>query len=60
MILLFVTVFFIVLTGFITMIYYLKTNKRHKKRLKIAEDFLNEYEPISKCVKQSYLIICQR
>ncbi|MFR2096556.1 hypothetical protein [Eubacterium sp.] len=60
MILLFVTIFFIVLTGFITMIYYSKTNKRHKERLNIAENFLNEYGPISKCVKQSYLIICQR
>lgn len=60
MIILFVTIFFIVLTGFITMIYYSKTNKRHKERLNIAENFLNEYGPISKCVKQSYLIICQR
>ena len=60
MILLFATVFFIILIGIITIIYYYKTNQRHKERLKTAEDFINEYDTASKCVKQSYLIICQR
>ena len=60
MILLFATVFFVILIGIITIIYYYKTNQRHKERLKTAEDFINEYDAASKCVKQSYLIICQR
>lgn len=51
MILLFATVFFIILIGIITIIYYYKTNQRHKERLKTAEDFINEYDAASKCVK---------
>lgn len=60
MILLLTTIFFIILTAVITYIYYRKTDNRHKKRLNTAVQFIDEYGNIPKCVRQSYMIICQR
>lgn len=60
MILLYVAIFFIMLIGLLVIIYYKATNKRHKKRLEDAKKIIDCYEGIPLCIKNVYLIICQR
>lgn len=61
MLLLYVSLFFIVLVGILVLIYYLQTRKRHYKRCQKAEEFIEKYdEKIPLCLKNTYLLINQR
>lgn len=58
---LYVSLFFIVLVGILVLIYYLQTRKRHYRRCKKAEEFIEKYdEKIPSCLKNTYLLINQR
>lgn len=61
MLLLYVSLFFIVLVGILVLIYYLQTRKRHYNRCQKAEKFIEEYDgKLPLCLKNTYLIINQR
>lgn len=60
MLLLYVSLFFIVLVGILVLIYYLQTNSRHKKRFIEAEKLIKSYENIPLCLKNAYSLINQR
>lgn len=60
MLLLYVSLFFIVLVGLLVLIYYLQTNSRHKERLITAEELIESYDSIPLCLKNAYSLINQR
>lgn len=60
MLLLYVSLFFIVLVGILVLIYYLQTNSRHKERFKAADQLIKSYDDIPLCLKNAYCLINQR
>lgn len=60
MLLLYVSLFFIILVGILVLIYYLQTNSRHKKRFVDAKKLIESYDHIPLCLKNAYCLINQR
>lgn len=60
MILLYVSLFFLLLVGVLVAIYYNQTNKRHKERRDEAIRLIEEYKDIPICLKNTYSLINQR